>query len=589
MEGLRLTPSGSIAARELTPRAQASADWFRHLARALRVFRLYRSENPVVVSTQEGITTELAELLQAHGGWQLRFSPSEILLDDEAVVSVTAGATGTERPRSITDSIPFLFYRDGLRRITLQEDAPRHELETFIRILRTVGTGSDAEDDFVTLLWQSNLACIQIEAVPLEQIIYLNGGPGDDTGGDLDPAGQLYAVSPSGSEIRADLGQAAGPQGMHRDTFDDWILPETFVEVPEAFARLEPGAEAARAEFVAAREREASGGWSAQVPGFLRGLRALDGSEDMQGVLAHSATSWLTSALQVADWVEATRALELLNEMDPERRLAGGELTAALGAMDGQELTDRFDEGDAGDLNRFAAFVVGVGAPAVGLCVDVMSRADRARVRAATVTALCYLCAEDPELLAPWLLDSRWHVVRNVVFVLGHIGGPAVGPLLQTVSRHPEPRVRRQLVQALGALAPEVRGPMLIQQLDTRDPQLLAATLNILTRDRDPRTARAILACIAAPDFDSRGEDNQRALFNALGEVADDAAVPALEALLNKGGWFARRTLQRVAAARTLRRIGTPQAMAVLEAGARAHSEAVRSAALEAIGARGRS
>jgi HEAT repeat protein len=200
------------------------------------------------------------------------------------------------------------------------------------------------------------------------------------------------------------------------------------------------------------------------------------------------------------------------------------------------------------------------------------------------VTALCYLCAEDPELLAPRLADSRWHVVRNVVFVLGHIGGPAVVPLLRAVARHPEPRVRRQLVQALGSVPSEDRNPLLIQQLDVRDTQLLAAALNMRTREKDPRVARAILTLIEAPDFESRDENNQRALFGALGDIADDSAVPALEALLHRGGWFGRRTFQRVAAARTLRRIGTPNAMAALEAGVRARSEAVRAACLEALG-----
>jgi HEAT repeat protein len=180
-------------------------------------------------------------------------------------------------------------------------------------------------------------------------------------------------------------------------------------------------------------------------------------------------------------------------------------------------------------------------------------------------------------------------VVRNIVFVLGHIGGPPVVPLLRTVALHPEPRVRRQLVQALGSVPPEERITPLLEQLSARDPQLLAATLHMLTREKNPRVARAILALIESPDFESRHEDNQRALFGALGDIADDLAVPALEAVLHRGGWFARRTFQRVAAARTLRQIGSPQAMAALEAGVRARSEAVRTACLEALAARSRS
>ena len=177
-------------------------------------------------------------------------------------------------------------------------------------------------------------------------------------------------------------------------------------------------------------------------------------------------------------------------------------------------------------------------------------------------------------------------MVRNAVFALGQIGGDVVVPMLKLVTDHGEVRVRRALVQALGSVTPEARVPLLLRQLSTRNGQLLAATLGMLYRDSDPRTPQAILAQIQQPDFESRSEENKRALFNALGEMADESIVPALDLLLNAGGWFARRTVERVAAARTLRRIGTPRAIRVVEAGLRSKSEAVRSACLEAMSLR---
>jgi hypothetical protein len=584
MTSISSTPS----ARSLSPEAQAAATWFRQLARTLRVFRLYNGNNPTVLSAQETTASALAGLLAAHGTWQLRFSATEIFLDDEPVVRVAPQTPSAERASNVTDHLPFLFYRDGIRRLTISTGAPRNEVDTFIQILRDATCGTPQQDDLVTLLWQANLAHVQIEAVPLEQTIYLSSQAGGGQGGTQEDRGQVYAWSPTGTEIRTDLGQAAGVQGLHRDTFDDWALPEESVDVPEAFARIGPLAEAARTDFLAAWDRERSTGWIEQAPVLLRGLYALDDSEDMRRALGRSTITWLGSALQRMAWDEAQRALELLNEFDRDRELIGDELTAALAGLDTGAIANRFDQGEASDQGRFAAFTVALGPPAVGLCVDIMARVNKARARAATVTALCYLCADDPQMLAPWLADSRWHVVRNVVFVLGHIGGPAIVPLLRTVAHHPEPRVRRQLIQALGSVPPEDRDPLLLEQLSTRDPQLLAAALAMLTRVKNPRVARAILTLIESPDFESRDEDNQRTLFGALGDIASDSAVPALEALLHKGGWFARRGFQRAAAARTLRQIGTPDAMAALEAGVNARSEAVRAACIEALGARSR-
>lgn len=579
--------SSTQASRNLSPEAQAAAAWFRQLARALRVFRLYNGSNPTVLNALETTASALAGHLATHGSWQLRFSATEVFLDDESVVHLAPLTQGAERVSNVTDHLPFLFYRDGIRRLTIAAGVPRREVDTLIQILRDASCGTNPQDDLVTLLWQANLSHIQIEAVPLEQTIYLSsqaGGGGQ--GNDQEKRGQIFAWSPTGTEIHTDLGQTAGVQGLHRDTFDDWALPEETVDVPEAFARLGPLAEAARPGFLAAWDRENSTGWIEQAPVFLRGLYALDDSQDMRRALGRSVITWLASALQRMAWDEARRALELLNELDRDRGLVGDELAAALAKLDTEAIAERFDEGEAADQSHFAGFTVALGPPAIGLCVDILARTDKARARAAVVTALCYLCADDPQLLAPWLADSRWQLVRNLVFVLGHIGGPAVVPLLRAVARHPEPRVRRQLVQALGAVPPGDRIPLLLEQLDAHDPQLLAATLHMLTREKNPRVARAILTLIESPAFESRDEDNQRTLFNALGDIADDLTVPALETLLHQGGWFARRTFQRVAAARTLRQIGTPDAMTALEAGVSARSEAVRAACLEALGAR---
>jgi len=584
-----MTPiSSTQTSRDLSPEAQAAAAWFRQLARALRVFRLYSGSSLTAQNAQETTASALSGLLAVQGCWQLRFSATEIFLNDESVVRVAPLTQGAERVSSVTDHLPFLFYRDGIRRLTIAAGAARSEVDTLIQILRDATCGTNQQDDLVTLLWQANISHIQIEAVPLEQTIYLSSQAGDGHGDAREKRGQVFAWSPTGTEIHTDLGQAAGVQGLHRDTFDDWALPEETVDVPEAFARLGALAEAARPGFLAAWDRENSTAWIEQAPVFLRGLSTLDGSEDMRRALGRLTITWLASALQHMAWDEAQSALGLLNEIDPDCELVGDELAVALAGLDTEAIADRFDEGEASDQSRFTAFTVALGAPAIGLCVDILARADKARARAAVVTALCYLCAEDPQLLAPWLADSRWHLVRNLIFVFGHIGGPAIVPLLRAVARHPEPRVRRQLVQALGAVPLEDRIPLLLEQLDARDPQLLAAALHMLTREKNPRIARAILVLIESPDFESRDEDNQRTLFNALADIAGDSAVPALEALLYQGGWFARRTFQRVAAARTLRQIGTPDAMATLEAGVSARSEAVRTACLEALGARSR-
>jgi len=167
--------------------------------------------------------------------------------------------------------------------------------------------------------------------------------------------------------------------------------------------------------------------------------------------------------------------------------------------------------------------------------------------------------------------------------VLGQIGGGEVVPQLAVAARHIDARVRRAAIHALGQVPNHLRRSVLLAQLDTADGRLLAASLAMLAREPDPTVAEAILSRVRAPGFEERPEEHRIALLSALADVAGDQALPALEEILLRGGWFARRSAERAAAARAIARLGTAAAWIVLEEGVRHRSEAVREACDEAM------
>jgi len=572
----------ALSLRDLSPYGQHTAGWLRLLARAVKMSRLYSSANPTVIAARDNIVTQLIELVNQHGAMDLRITMTEILLVDEPVVrpelNPNVHSTASEH------DLPFQFYRDGIRRIVIMRDLPRLQGEVLVDALRATGGVTNTQDDLVTLLWQGNLSHIQIETVPIEQTIYLSArrdGPAGDG-----RRGLSFALTPSGTEIHSELGQSTGPQGLHRDTFDDWSLADGWADVPAAYAGLEASLETSRRALLDEWEADCETPWSQVVPALVSEVLGLDGSEPARAAMAHALVTWVATAIRRCDWEESQQAIRTVRQVDPDGRLSGAALQDALAGVDTDELAQHLDEDDPSDHARFASLMVALGRPALDIACSVMSGASKVRVRAAATTAVCYMCSEHPEWLTPYLTDSRWQMVRNVVFALGQIGGDQIAPLLRLASEHYEVRVRRAVVQSLGALPLEVRAPILIKQFNTRDSQLLASALGMLTRVRDARVARAILAHIQKPDFASRSEENKRALFTALAEVADDESVPALEHLLYEGGWFARRTVERIAAARTLRRIGTEKALTALDAGLRSKNEAVRAVCLEAMSRR---
>ena len=577
-------PGSAPLGRDLSPLAQSCALWFRQAARAVKSARLYRAENPVVEQLREQLWNMLVKQLKEHGGWKLRVTSSEIRLSDEVVVRGSLRKPGQDDVvGSPEEKLPFLFYSDGIRGLTLLPTLTRREFDALFNALVLAGRGRDTQDDLMTLLWQANLGAILVESVPLEQTIYLSSrrpqGPSERR-----VRGQTFAWGASGAEVRADLGQIAGAQGLHRDTFDDWRLPDVHAQSAQAYQALLPHVEVSRERVMKQWAAESAEAWSAPLPELVRRVLALSPGDESRLALSHAIVTWTSSALQRSAWEEAEGALRLLREVDPERRFSMDALKDAIDELEGEVIAEQLDDAEPEDQNRFAALAVAIGTPAIGLACLVMSLCQRQRPRAGAATALCYLCADKPSLLEPWLADRRWYVVRNVVFILGQIGGAEAAELLRIAAVHPDTRVRREVVKSLGGVSRTERTPVLIQQLAARDPQLVSGALNMLSRERNPRVTKAILDRIEARDFEGLSEDLQRAFMNALGEVADDETVPALEVMLTKNaGWFAMRTFARDAAARILCRIGSPRAMAVIHAGLNSRTDAIRQACLAAV------
>ncbi len=127
----------------------------RALSRAARSFLIYDTNN-------EAIRNFLAEFREAAlaavamGSMELEVRPFELVLSGEVVY--------LERDRD--RSLAFRMYRDGVRRLTIENGVEWPELLRLLEILSIRYTGvRQHEDDIVTLLWKAGFKNIDVTAV----------------------------------------------------------------------------------------------------------------------------------------------------------------------------------------------------------------------------------------------------------------------------------------------------------------------------------------------------------------------------------------------------------------------------------------
>jgi hypothetical protein len=172
-----------------------------------------------------------------------------------------------------------------------------------------------------------------------------------------------------------------------------------------------------------------------------------------------------------------------------------------------------------------------------------------------------------PTSLAP-LMDAltspAWYLVRNALTLLSDLGNAGNLPGILPLLRHPEPRVRRTAIRALWKLGGPVAEPHLLTQMKDADAETMQEILFALGQLR----SEAGLPQVIELAQDKRVLERIRIqALETLGHIASPKSLPVLLECLRRKGFFGGGETQpiRLAAAKALAALGTPEARGALQ------------------------
>jgi HEAT repeat protein len=168
----------------------------------------------------------------------------------------------------------------------------------------------------------------------------------------------------------------------------------------------------------------------------------------------------------------------------------------------------------------------------------------------------------------PALMDAlaspAWFLVRNALTLLADLGDADCVPVILPLLRHPEPRVRRTAVRALWKLGGPVAEPHLVAQMKETDGETMQEILFGLGQLRSEKS----LPQVTELAQDKRVIKRLRIqALETLGHIASPKALPVILECLKRKGFFGggEPSAIRLAAAKALAAIGTPEALAALQ------------------------
>ena len=160
------------------------------------------------------------------------------------------------------------------------------------------------------------------------------------------------------------------------------------------------------------------------------------------------------------------------------------------------------------------------------------------------------------------LSDQRWFVVRQMVALLGEIGGDEVLSALQRAYSHEDTRVKKEVLKSLARVPDNSSLGILASAVRDGDKGLKGQAIISLGIMKNSTMVK-LLGETAL----NEASDIKKEAIKALGMVGDKKAVPYLSKILFKRTWFGKESNEelRSLAALSLAKIGGETAISAIE------------------------
>ena len=557
------------------------ADWLQALVRTLKAYRMYLPNNPTLHKFQSDLEARTWSCLKEIGDIALNVQQFDLLFEDYSVYHNAARE----------ESLAFRFFTDGVRQITFREGLEPQELRGVLEVLKKATDLSQGQDDVVTLLWERDFRHIEYVHISIEDL--MDGSTSQEYEPDEGAIEGGGIPWPSRMETPEEDAPVAVPGESILERSDDWspkapITPSWDESVGVQFTLSETETQQLTDAIRVEEERPL-------LNEVLEIVAAILTSEEEPTSFLESASAFqkfIELALEEGDLARANHLLSRLRtiaakkaETHSEIRGLAEQVIREIGRPSflGQfaPILNAHPDLDPGLLTNF---LVQIGPTSAGAVCDLLGQVNHMKHRRALCEALAIFCKDDVDVLISRLGDSRWYVIRNVVYVLGRIAHQGVERALDRALHHEDVRVRKEAVRALGNIESPTSRAFLVSAFRDLDASVRIQAALTLAQKRDDRAAQSIWGAIQAPEFARRDQNERRAFFEAVGKSGSDPFVPRLHEMLTRGGLFrGTNEEERMNAALALAWLGSPKAIEVLNHELTSKREPVRKAVESAL------
>ncbi|NIM58995.1 MAG: hypothetical protein GTO16_08650 [Candidatus Aminicenantes bacterium] len=548
------------------------------------LIKLYPPENPSVAksidlfSNQiEAFLREYEELSMQVGEFSFSFK-GEIVFQDE------------ERRKSL----PFLFYKDGIRELSFHRGLGKEELFEFFRTISEVSDLPPEDADIVNSLWEKNF--IYIRYYSIDEFLDQDIGEPTEEIMPFDKAGFAKGkmeMTPEDEELfKKDLSLAI-QEGREKGAGDYEVAED------EAGADILPSTEVgaiSRDEFPEVESMVEESRRTSHVREMIDLLFELLFYEQRDAEFADVIGVLIESHQKVLDKADFPMGLSMLNRVEELKKIISPKSEERAKLLDRifenakkpesiTSLKKIYSEGQVKDFDTFFNYleILGVGAFPVVVAIWEESRFPYSRQKASTF--LRKIGKQDLNSLLNLARGQSASLTREIISILATTGEGTEISQLEGFVNHPDKAIRLDVIGALGKYGNEASNKILLKFLPDEDAEIRSAALKNLRYLGDSATVDYVKKMAHEKGFREKGRREKEAILTFLASSKSKEISDFLWSLLKKKRiFFAYKTNEtRLSAVSALGAMGTPEAEDILKWGTKLRNKVIRQACKHAL------
>ena len=539
---------------ELLDDIKAAREVVQALLKAKKTFRMYPETNPMYAKTIEDTHAKFRNFFDYRDELTFKIKQNELFCDSEQIYY---------NPEK-EDNIALFFFKDALREITFKKGFSVKELEDFLKILTVDYDREVLDDDVVTLLWErdfQNVKYVVDEAFLTEDEDY-----------ESEAVREVKDKASDGDELTKAYEDSFTEEGVK----DISIVPLTDKDLHAVVKEIEKDAQDKTGKLVAI---------------IFEMLYQAENKSEYEDA-AHFLNSIIEFSIRHGDLDTALKILRKAREVSgipliaDEAKKSLNMVFSFLGYDAAIKLIgELLDSGVEINEKVWDEYVAFLDKNAIEPFITILGELKSIPARKNVINALISLGRKDIQALAKGLYDSRWYVVRNIIYILGKVGDKAAADYLLKTVNHSDIRVRKEGIKALGELGVPGVFPALRECFNDPEVQIRTAAARALGNIRSTTAKSIILQRMTDAAFVKTEFSEKKEFYEVLSHWEGNDVVEFLMKTLKKKTFFKRafNDENRACAAYCLGLMGNKDALPLLHKAKESKNKLLREYVYSAI------